>query len=541
MKTLQYYSIADQQCAGLDAPILTEDQAFRDYMDENRRQRKAERELAKATAKKQKVKRSQPQRRAKTTPEIKWLKSLICPFVYGEKTPDGVRPSITKESFVDRWNLKLGLPSLANYKLSDHFQSIETIYFFGNGWEKCRRSLVMIDIDVLKAHGRGSPEGARRFAEHLKRIWPDLYFETSTNGNGIHGYFILYKSEIGAEKTNAALKRFEKWLRVEAQRINADIEQVEIKGTCLDLRLEGRMVQSVQYGSFAKLPRDVSRFEEWQNTTVMRVRDLESNLFDEGAVPTYFPVDETTLPTVVKFPVPTVVSKTILKLPLPSPVASSQSKSFQSNSVSGSVSGKVINDDELAGIPVFERMYREWVGPKDLMAGKFRVTAHDFAVAMVILNHFKVDPNSDGSLPTRRVGEMWTGLFTAGDVQRGWNHHRWKVIRDFLSARGHIDWKEHRYEYETVVLDKDGNKDVQKSKRGIACKWAISEEFHDHLTIIVACNVGGVSFVDTKKQFLVPQHGKGENWKPQPFPLRAEMEQEFWHRAYEACESLCAA
>jgi hypothetical protein len=65
---------------------------------------------------------------------------------------------------------------------------------------------------------------------------------------------------------------------------------------------------------------------------------------------------------------------------------------------------------------------------------------------MVLLRHFKADGNFDKSLPCRRVAELWTGLYEAGDIDRGWNHHRWKVIRDFLSARGHIDWTDNRYE-----------------------------------------------------------------------------------------------
>ena len=44
----------------------------------------------------------------------------------------------------------------------------------------------MLDIDC---HKSGSPEGARQFAEYLKKkFFPNLYYETSTNGNGIHGY-----------------------------------------------------------------------------------------------------------------------------------------------------------------------------------------------------------------------------------------------------------------------------------------------------------------------------------------------------------------
>ena len=86
---------------GLTTPILTEDRAFREYMDRNLRERKLARMSVKVTAKpKTKRKTTEPRRGAKTTPEIKWLKDLICPFVYGEKTPDGIRPSVKKDAFI---------------------------------------------------------------------------------------------------------------------------------------------------------------------------------------------------------------------------------------------------------------------------------------------------------------------------------------------------------------------------------------------------------------------------------------------------------
>ncbi|HLW65256.1 MAG TPA: hypothetical protein VKS79_08055, partial [Gemmataceae bacterium] len=366
--------------------------AFREYLAKRKEARTRTHAIARSQ---KKLKKSRPQRRAKKTVATEWLKALICPFVFGERTTCGIRPSLTKEGLIGRWNLRLGLPSLPNYRLLDHFQKQDTLYYFGNGWHFCKKTLVMIDIDVQKANALGSAEGAKQFANHLKRYWSNLYFEPSTNGEGIHAYFVLWKWNAGAKQVNAALKRLEAWLRSEAQKMNADVEEVEIKGTCLDLVSDGGKVQSVTYGSFAKLPRDASRFGEWEDTTVLRLQDLESSQYDVVAQP------------VVVEPEP----KADVKLP----VIVTTPKTEISKSVGGSVSGQVISDEELASIPQYERLYREWVGPHDLMAGKFRVTAHDFAVAMVLLRHFKTDPNSDGSLPTRRVAKLWKGLVNAGD------------------------------------------------------------------------------------------------------------------------------
>lgn len=510
MKTLMYYSGPAQE-------KLDDADAFRKYMDEKQRQRKLARNQRRNVGKKPQPMQTsrpkakyanKPRRRAAATPATIWLNSLICPWVYGEKTPVGVRPSIEIEKFVQRWNQKTGLRQIANYRLLDHFGGDGTLYFFGQGYKKAKRSLAMIDIDVLKSKGLGSPEGATKFAEHLKHIWPNLYFEVSTNGKGIHCYVIIYKFQSEAFEVNKALKRLEKWLRVEAKRVNADIELVEVKGTCMDMTFEYGKLQAVKYGMFAKLPRDVSRFSEWQKTTELRVVDLYGKRFD---------VDQ---------------QAATMTTPVPKPGIVKQCHS------SGSVSGKIISEEELASIPQFERLYGEWVGPVGLKARKFRVTEHDFAVAMVILRHFKANPNNDGSLPCRRVAELWTALFDDEDVQRPWNHHRWKAIRDFLAARGHIDWSDHRYDYGTVKNDGQGR------NKGIACKWSITDEYDwtlEKVASLSALSRGEASFVDTRIRSLIPTQGNGENLRPTPFPLRVELEQKFWFRAYDACEHLCAA
>ena len=530
MQLSKYYSAADLQNGAVDTPIITEDRAFREYLDRKQHQRrhapKPEILLGPAGTK---PKKSGPRRRAKTTPEIKWLKDLICPFVYAEKTPDGIRPSVKKDAFIGRWNMRLGQFKLPNYKLLDHFQGKETLYFMGHGWAKAERMLVLIDIDVMKAKGLGTSDGATKFAEHLKTIWPDLYFERSTNGKGVHGYFILWKRGADAKQTNAALKRLEAWLRAEAERNDADIEQVEIKGTCLDLTLDGGLAQCVTFGVPAKLPRDIARFAEWQRTPMLRVQDLEGSQYD---------VKEEE-PVILEFVRATDEPDAVVQAPVGKPVGSG--KRQKRATVAGSVSNKLINEEELAAIPAFERLYREWVGPDDLMAGKFRVTAHDFAVMMVLLRHFKAQPNADKTLPCRRAEQLWTGLYSAGDVDRGFCHHRWRTLRDFLSARGHIDWTDHCYEPPCVGRIEEGSQDRKKSSRGVACKWAITDEFDQRLqriSFITAPNIGGASFVDTDFRKLVPPQGRGRNLRPVPRQLS---HLRLLQRAEAACDLLFAA
>jgi hypothetical protein len=453
-------------------------------------------------------------RKAKSTPPMLWLKDLICSLVFGEKTAAGVRPSLEKKELIGLWNQNLQLPKLANYRLDDHFKGVATYYFFGNGDPKDNLTLVMIDIDVRKSKGLGTPQGALAFAEHLRRVrFPGLYFERSTGGSGIHGYILVRKLGRSANEVNAALHRLEAWLVAESEWVNADIELVEVKGTCLDLTFNFGGIESVRYGSFAKLPREAHRFNEWQATTTLALDELEGGKYDvqaEAEVAAISAADPSTAPSV---------------------------KKCKKKIVAGSVKGTFITEDELACIPKYEKLYNQMTNGKNLKAGKFAVTAHDFAIALVLLRFFKKHANPDESLPTRRVGKMWTALYRAEDaVVRPWNHHRWKAIRDFLSKQGHIDWIDNHYYYGEIV---DG-----EYVRGIACKFSITDEFASILdagAATTSTTTGGASFVDTFFAGFLRLKGNGHPLVPERLPIRAEMERRFWKTAYEATETLWAA
>src|ERR1019366_1131705 len=124
------------------------------------------------------------------------------------------------------------LYKLRNSDYQDHMAGKDTYYFQGEGRPDRPETLVMIDIDVKKSRKLGSTTGALAFARHLRKIFPDLQCERSTNGKGVHAYINLHKLGVSARDVNAVQRTFEKWLKQEARRIRADIEDVEIKGTC---------------------------------------------------------------------------------------------------------------------------------------------------------------------------------------------------------------------------------------------------------------------------------------------------------------------
>lgn len=75
MQLLKYYSSPATETLDHEPHILTEAQAFREYMDRNNRNRKLARSSAKPRATSTlKRRKSEPQRREKITPEMKWLK-----------------------------------------------------------------------------------------------------------------------------------------------------------------------------------------------------------------------------------------------------------------------------------------------------------------------------------------------------------------------------------------------------------------------------------------------------------------------------------
>jgi hypothetical protein len=420
-------------------------------------------------------------RSAKTTEMMAWLKERTFADVYGsELFIEGqreTRPSYCKFTYQINRNARRQIRRMANYDYRDHFDKKATYYYFG--CPHAATTLVMIDIDVQKKLCLGTTEGAWKFAEHLKTIWPNLYFESSTGGKGVHGYLLVEKPGHDAVAVNAFLKKFQDWLRVEAAVMDADIELVEVKGTLPVITQAGQQITAVKYGQFAKTPRSEDRFTELKNTTVLDI-----------------------------------------KQPLPpnsgQPVEVAKTKKVGSSS-SGSTSGQNISDEELALIPEYERLYEAL--NLNLRHSRYRVEAHDFAVLCVLLRFFFTNPNADGTLPVRRVEKFWNALHACGQADRPFNHHRFKVLRDYLSESGHIEWVDHRYQC------------PEGDQEGIACKWRLTDHFFGLLDSVG--EQGGASFV-VIEEF---NKGTGCHLTPTPWLVRVEKEKKWWTWAFDRLDN----
>lgn len=351
-------------------------------------------------------------------PESIWLKKRISGLAYGEKTEKGVRPSISKKSLIKNNFIN----RLSNLKINEHSQDIRTLYYYGNGKTTSEETLVMIDIDVQKKHKKGSTKGAYDFLNHIKKYFPNLYFETSTNNNGLHSYFILKKYNKSAKETNEALKGFEYWLKNESEKIKADIEDVEIKGLCPEVIYNNNKISNIKYGTLAKIPRNLQKISSIDNQC-LTIEEIKNNYF--------------------------IKNKTKKK------------------ENTGSVSNKLFSKKDLKKIKLYKRVFRCLTNNHKLKAKNHIVKDEDFAIALLILLFIYKNPNTDNTIPTERVKQLWKSLYEFNNIKRNWNHHRFKAIRDFLSYNNYINWEDNRYTF--------GNKIT--NQKGIACKWKLSETF----------------------------------------------------------------
>lgn len=360
---------------------------------------------------------------SKESVQINWLKDRISRIAYGEKTEKGIRPNISKKNLLK--NNKLLVRRLSNKKIFEHLENKKTLYYYGNGKAANEETLVMIDIDVQKKNNLGTTQGAIDFVKHLKTKFPKLYHEPSTNNKGIHAYFILKKLNFSATVVNKTLKQFENWLKKEAEKIKADIEMVEIKGLCPEILYKDKNISNIKYGTLAKIPRNLNIIQSTDNQ-YLSIKDIEKEYS-------------------IKF--------------------------INKNKKEGSVSNKLFSKEDIENIDKYKEIFNLLTDNHKLKARNHVVKEEDFAIALLILLFINKNPNNDGSIPTERVKQLWKSLFKYHDVKRNWNHHRWKVIRDFLSLKGFINWKDNKYEF--------GNK--LNNQKGKACRWNLSEKFISYI------------------------------------------------------------
>lgn len=400
---------------------------------------------------------------SKKTP-LSWLKSVVSEIDLGQKVFSKKRGTLhpihlnkNDEIKTHFERLRWGSGSWLNHKwtsdvISSHCFGDETFYFAGASESYKPYTLVMIDVDC---HSHGTLDGALSFLEHLREEhFPNLYFEPSTNGNGGHGYFLLDKEETSAPGFKPVLKnQFQPWLNQIAA--DFDVELVEVKGLPPELSWgkDQYELETYKSGVLAKVPRGlVERFDELRRTTVLSVTDLRN------------------CPVVQKKENPADKKQTAV--------------------CGGSFSGKHIREEHLAELKEggkYHTIAQALLSGEELTTrSRAKVTVLDMAIVLMLGEFFTTHMQADGSLPTARWERMWRRLVEEGDIDRGWDHKRFKLLRDRLSSLGLIEWEDQTYTpgWKTP----DGEK-----VNGRAAKWKFSTELMNKLATSTDLSVAPVS------------------------------------------------
>jgi hypothetical protein len=364
-----------------------------------------DRQLAEA---KNKPKIKKKRKLGKRNPVATWNRKRTSRLNYGDKgiDEDGktrAYPELDIKKLITQYNrLRFGA-SLTNKQFQDHFDNLDSFYFWADHRTTTAVILAMIDIDVHD--GVGTKAGAWAFASFVKQLFPGIYLESSTGGNGVHGYLCIRKAGIAAKNVKWALNNLQAYLRELHKHVGADISCVEIKGhpPLVKYDASGNIV-NITFGQFAKVPRGAGVVD----TCEVDYKDLA--FLDPADIPTRFQARSCP----VKAP---LVPKT--------------------KTYNGSFDPRLIRQDVLDRLPALERfaarLIYQWTGETSFKADRWTVTPQDVAQFFVVMVSIK--ENFDFSLPVRRLEQLWNAAHAADDFARPWNYHRFKAIRDRVHAQ----------------------------------------------------------------------------------------------------------
>jgi hypothetical protein len=380
-----------------------------------------------------------------------WFRKLASPVDFGIKTK-GPKPHPVhvnrKQTILDA--LRSGnwrqVKKITSRFLGDHAMGETTGYYTGNGKRLARESLANIDIDC---HKTGTFEGAVAFAEYLREHhFPDLYWEPSTNGNGVHGYLYIEKYGYRDVLLNDALDRFEYFLESVLESTSFDVEMVEVKGQAMVIGWgeEKGEVKKITMGRLAKIPRDVCRYQEMKKTTRLHCWKL-----------------------------------------LGMPKRPEQVKTKKGKRPPASVSGCFLSEHEVQKAATTYLVLAKLLMKNHRLAtsSKCVVEVEDMALFIMFLKFFTENMNQDGSLPFARFERFWNAVHESGDIDRGFQANRFCVMRNYLTSLGLIEWEDATYRVGQV--GKDG-----KKRGGKAAKWKASQVLLDLIGMVEQSEDAGI-------------------------------------------------
>ncbi len=147
----------------------------------------------------------------------------------------------------------------------------------------------------------------------------------------------------------------------------------------------------------------------------------------------------------------------------------------------GSTSAHPITKDEIEAIngPYLD-FARSWLPESVGTSSRAKVEAADLAIALPIVKYCSQKRNADGTMPTNRIKTIWDRLFAEGEIDRAFDYHRWRVIRDLIEVQGGLKMEDRRF-YTGFVNDQG------EVIKGLAAKWKMADWLIETLDEIVVC------------------------------------------------------
>lgn len=261
----------------------------------------------------------------------------------------------------------------------------------------------------------------------------------------VQGRIQGYRRERNLEALDKTLKKLlQVFLATHPQ---YEVENVEIKGTphiFTWAKGSNRQIETMKSGYLAKLPRDIlDRFDEFKKTTVVSFDDIDE------------------------------LEVKVEKILIPAP------ETFSIAKIKGSTAAHPITKSEIEAIngPYLE-FANTWISEALGTSSRAKVDAMDLAIALPILKFCSQHVNSDGTMPTNRIKVIWDRLLAEGEIDRAFDYHRWKVIRNLIECQGGLEIED-RY-YFTGFIDKTGT-----LIKGRAAKWKMADWFMETLDELV--------------------------------------------------------
>jgi hypothetical protein len=140
----------------------------------------------------------------------------------------------------------------------------------------------------------------------------------------------------------------------------------------------------------------------------------------------------------------------------------------------GSLSGHPISQEEIAAIngPYLE-LAQTWIPQALTTSSRAKVDARDLAIAFAIIRTCTLKMNADGSMPTARVKAIWDRMYANGEIERAFDYHRWKTIRDLMEVRGGLVMDDRHYY--TGFTNAQGQQIKGKAARWHMAEWLVEK------------------------------------------------------------------